>query len=53
MAACIIYKPIYVGDPYIIDSTHGDILKKINDAKIGKLIVNGNYQIASVVIRLR
>lgn len=36
-----------LGDPYIIDSTHRYIKKKINDAKIGKLIVNGNYQIAS------
>ena len=36
-----------LGDPYIIDSTHRYIKKKMNDAKIGKLFVNGNYQIAS------
>lgn len=34
-------------DPYIIDSIHRFIKKKIDDAKIGKLIVDGNYQIAS------
>lgn len=36
-----------LGDPYVIDSTHRFIKKKINDAKIGKLLVDGNYQIAS------
>lgn len=36
-----------LGDPYIIDSVHRFIQKKINDAKIGKLFVDGNYQIAS------
>ena len=36
-----------LGDPYVIDSTHRMIKKKINNAKIGKLIVSGNYQIAS------
>jgi hypothetical protein len=36
-----------LGDPYIIDSIHRFIKKKINDAKIGKLFVDGNYQIAS------
>ena len=36
-----------LGDPYIIDSTHRYIKKKMNDAKIGKLFVQGNYQIAS------
>ena len=36
-----------LGDPYIIDSTHRYIKKKMNDAKIGKLFVKGNYQIAS------
>lgn len=36
-----------LGDPYVIDSVHRMIKKKINNAKIGKLIVNGNYQIAS------
>lgn len=34
-------------DPYIVDSVHRMIKKKINDAKIGKLRVEGNYQIAS------
>lgn len=36
-----------MGDPYIIDSIHRFIKKMMNDAKIGKLFVNGNYQIAS------
>lgn len=36
-----------MSDPYIIDSVHRYIKKKINNAKIGKLKVNGNYQIAS------
>ena len=36
-----------LNDPYIIDSVHRMIKKKINDAKIGKLKVNGNYQIIS------
>lgn len=36
-----------MNDPYIIDSVHRLIKKKINNAKIGKLIVNGNYQVAS------
>lgn len=36
-----------LGDPYIIDSVHRMIKKKINEAKIGKLFVDGNYQIAS------
>ena len=36
-----------LNDPFIIDSVHRMIKKKINNAKIGKLIVNGNYQIAS------
>lgn len=36
-----------MNDPYIIDSVHKLIKKKINNAKIGKLIVNGNYQVAS------
>lgn len=36
-----------MNDPYIIDSVHRYIKKKINNAKIGKLKVNGNYQIAS------
>lgn len=36
-----------LGDPYIVDSIHRFIKKKVNDSKIGKLIVNGNYQLAS------
>lgn len=36
-----------LNDPYIIDSTHRFIKKMMNDAKIGKLFVDGNYQIAS------
>lgn len=43
-----LYKsPYMLNDPFIIDSVHRMIKKKINNAKIGKLIVNGNYQIAS------
>jgi hypothetical protein len=43
-----LYKSKYMlNDPFIIDSVHKAIKKKINNAKIGKLIVNGNYQIAS------
>ena len=34
-------------DPYVIDSVHRMIKKKIDGAKIGKLLVEGNYQIAS------
>ena len=34
-------------DSYVIDSVHRMIKKKIDDAKIGKLEVHGNYQIAS------
>lgn len=36
-----------LGDPFIIDSVHRMIKKKIDNAKIGKLLVDGNYQIAS------
>lgn len=36
-----------LGDPYVIDSVHRFIKKKIDDAKIGKLLVEGNYQLAS------
>lgn len=43
-----LFKSKYMlNDPFIIDSVHRMIKKKINNAKIGKLIVNGNYQIAS------
>ena len=34
-------------DPFIIKSIHRMIRLKIDEAKIGKLIVNGNYQLAS------
>lgn len=34
-------------DPYIIDCIHRLIKKKIDEAKIGKLICNGNFQIFS------
>lgn len=36
-----------LGDPYVIDSVHRFIKKKTEEAKIGKLFVQGNYQIAS------
>lgn len=36
-----------LGDPYIVDSIHRFIKKKVNDSKIGKIIVDGNYQLAS------
>lgn len=36
-----------MGDPYVIESTHKMIRKKIDQAKIGKLLVNGNYQLLS------
>lgn len=36
-----------LGDPYIVDSVNRLIKKKIDGAKIGKLQVHGNYQIAS------
>ena len=36
-----------MNDPYIIDCVHRLIKKKINEAKIGKLLVDGNYQIGS------
>lgn len=39
--------PYMLKDPYIIDCVHRMIKKKIDQAKIGRLIVDGNYQIAS------
>lgn len=39
--------PKMMGDPHVIDAVHRMIRKKIDDAKIGKLWVDGNYQIAS------
>ena len=39
--------PKMMGDPFIIDSVHRMIRKKIDGAKIGKLSVTGNYQIIS------
>ena len=34
-------------DPYVIDQVHKMLRNKIDEAKIGKLFVHGNYQIAS------
>lgn len=39
--------PFMLGDPFIIDSVYRMIRKKIDQAKIGKLLVKGNYQICS------
>lgn len=39
--------PYMMGDHQIIDSVHRMIKKKISEAKIGRLLVHGNYQIAS------
>lgn len=39
--------PKMMNDPFIIDSVHHMIRKKIDEAKIGKLLVEGNYQIIS------
>lgn len=39
--------PYMLHDPYIVDCVHRMIKKKIDAAKIGKLFVDGNYQIAS------
>lgn len=36
-----------LNDPYIIDSIHRLIKKKVEEAKIGKLICDGNYEIFS------
>lgn len=36
-----------MSDPFIIDSTYRMIRKKIDEAKIGKLFVEGNYQVIS------
>lgn len=38
---------LFCNSQYVIDSVHRFIKKKMNDAKIGKLFVQGNYQIAS------
>lgn len=43
----LMVEPRLVNDPYIRSSIHSMIRKRINDAKIGVLKVNGNYQIAS------
>ncbi|MEG0899388.1 MAG: hypothetical protein RSD67_02395 [Oscillospiraceae bacterium] len=37
----------FMKDPYVIDKVKRLIRKKIDDAKIGKLLCNGNYQIAT------
>ena len=39
--------PKMMNDPFIIDSVHRMIRKKIDGAKIGKLLVEGNYQVIS------
>lgn len=39
--------PFMLGDPFIIDSVYRMIRKKIDQAKIGRILVDGNYQIAS------
>ena len=39
--------PYMLGDPFIIDSVYRMIRKKIDNAKIGKLLIEGNYQILS------
>lgn len=39
--------PYMLGDPFIIDSVYRMIRKKIDNAKIGKLLVDGNYQVCS------
>jgi hypothetical protein len=39
--------PQMMKDPYVIDRINKMIKKKINNAKIGKLLVHGNYQLAS------
>ncbi len=39
--------PKMLNDPFIIDSVHRMIRKKIDGAKIGKLFVEGNYQVIS------
>lgn len=36
-----------LGDPYVIDNIHRYIKKKVDEAKIGKLFVDGNYEVAS------
>lgn len=36
-----------MGDPYVIEQVHRMIRKKIDQAKIGKIRVHGNYQLAS------
>lgn len=39
--------PKMLHDPFVVKRVYDLIKKKIDEAKIGKLIVNGNYQIAS------
>lgn len=39
--------PMMLKDPYVIDCIYRMIKKKINNAKMGKLLVHGNYQVAS------
>lgn len=37
----------FLNDPYVVDHVKKFIKKKIDDAKIGKLLCNANYQLAS------
>lgn len=39
--------PYMMKDPYVIDAVHRMIRRKIDEAKIGKLRIHGNYQLAS------
>ena len=46
-AQALYLNPEMMKDPYVIDRINKMIKKKINNAKIGKLLVNGNYQLVS------
>jgi hypothetical protein len=46
-AQALYLNPEMMKDPYVIDRINKMIKKKINNAKIGKLLVNGNYQFVS------
>ena len=43
----LMLEPILANDPYVRSSIHAMIKKRIDDAKIGVLKVQGNFQIAS------
>lgn len=40
--------PYMLKDPYVVESIHRLIKKKIDEAKMGKLICNGNFQTFSI-----